>query len=251
MSDYALVFDTETTSVEKPFCYNIGYLVFEVDTGQIVLKRDYVAEQVWHNSMLYTTAYYYEKKAEYISAMKSRKTLMEKFGYICRQLARDIKYYDIKQAYAYNSSFDERVFEYNCDWFKCINPFDNVEILDIRGYFHNVIDNNFKTWCEQNGQFTESGNYSTTAETAYRYITNDLNFIESHTALSDSEIEYEILKYCMTKGCVLGTNYVAKKSIPRQVIKDFIVRQNGSEILRVPCKSVQYRKKANTILLKS
>ena len=30
-----VVFDTETTSVEKPFCYNIGYVIYDTDTDQI------------------------------------------------------------------------------------------------------------------------------------------------------------------------------------------------------------------------
>lgn len=250
MSNYLCVFDTETISVEKPFCYNIGYLIFDTNANEVVLKRDFVIEQVWHNSMLFNTAYYYDKKDQYITAMKSRKTLMEKFGYVCRQMAKDFKFYGIEQAYAYNSNFDERVFEFNCNWFKCLNPFDNIKILDIRGYFHKVIDDTFKAWCEQHEQFTESGNYSTTAEVAYRYITNNLDFIESHTALSDSEIECKILQYCVENGCIYGTDYIAKKSIPREVEKDFIVKCKGEEILRVPCTSVQFRKKSNTVLIK-
>ena len=51
-----LIFDTETTSLEKPFCYNIGYTIFNTDAAEIELKKDYVVEQVWHNPMLFTTA---------------------------------------------------------------------------------------------------------------------------------------------------------------------------------------------------
>lgn len=247
---YALIYDTETTSIEKPFCYNIGYVVLDTDSKEPVLKEDFVCEQVWHNTMLYTTAYYADKKEQYIKAMRSRKTQMEKFGYICRRMARIIKEFDIHEAYAYNSSFDERVFEFNCDWFKCINPFDNVKVLDIRGYFHEILDDNYIKWAEENSKFTESGNYSTTAEDVYRYLTNNLDFIESHTALSDSEIESDILVYCLENGCVLGKDYKAKRSIPRVVEKTFKVKKNGEELLAIPCTNIQFRKKLNTILLK-
>ena len=43
------VFDTETTSLDKPFCYNIGYTLIDTDTWKPVLERDCVVEQVWHN----------------------------------------------------------------------------------------------------------------------------------------------------------------------------------------------------------
>ena len=247
---YIMVYDTETTSIDKPFCYNIGYVIIDIINKVVVLKRDFVCEQVWHNNMLFTTAYYSDKRQDYVKAMRGRKCLMEKFGYICRQMAKDIKDYGIEQAYAFNSSFDERVFEFNCDWFKCINPFDNVAVYDIRGYFHNVLDNDYITWAEDNEKFTESGNYSSTAESVYQYISNDLDFIESHTALDDSEIESEILLYCLDKGCVLGTDYKAKRSIERVVPQEFVVKMNGTEVFKAPTTSAKLYKKKNLLLLK-
>jgi hypothetical protein len=76
-----MVFDTETTNLEKPFCYNIGYVIFDTERREIVAKRDFVVEQVWHNSMLFTTAYYADKREIYVGRMKARKCIMDKFGY--------------------------------------------------------------------------------------------------------------------------------------------------------------------------
>ena len=53
-----MVFDTETTNLEKPFCYNIGYVIMDTESREVRAKRDFVVEQVWHNPMLFTTAYY-------------------------------------------------------------------------------------------------------------------------------------------------------------------------------------------------
>ena len=36
-----------------------------------------------------------------------------------------------------------------------------------------------------------------TAEIIYRFLTNDLNFVESHTGLEDVLIEAQIFAYCM------------------------------------------------------
>ena len=51
-----VVFDTETVNLEKPFCYNIGYTILNVDNGKTLAKRDYVVEQVWHNLPLFESA---------------------------------------------------------------------------------------------------------------------------------------------------------------------------------------------------
>ena len=220
-----MVFDTETTNLEKPFCYNIGYVIFDTESGEIRMSRDYVVEQVWHNSMLFTTAYYADKREIYVNRMKARKVRMEKFGYITQQMYRDITEFEVTDAYAYNSPFDVRVFEYNCEWFKCINPFDNVAVHDIRGYVHKKIawDKAFQEWCDINQQYTESGNYSTTAETLFRYINDDMSFEEEHTALADSEIELAILCECIAKGCEWNEDYKVYRSICKSEIREFEV----------------------------
>ena len=183
-----VIFDTETTNLEKPFCYNIGYKIVNTETDTTLLEKDYVVEQVWHNPMLFTTAYYADKRQLYVSRMKAKKTIMDKFGYICQTMIRDFKAYEIEIAFAYNSPFDIKVFDYNCEWFKCNNPFDNIAIFDIRGYVHKYIafTKEYQDFCETNEYFTESGNYSTTAETLFRYIKQDTDFEEEHTALADS-----------------------------------------------------------------
>ena len=189
-----MVFDTETIDVNKRFCYNVGYVIADTSNGNILAKRDFVVEQIWHNPELFHTAYYHEKRPLYVAALRSRKAILNKWGYICQQMYRDIKNFNITTAYAYNCDFDIGVFDYNCDWFKTINPLDTLEVKDIRDYAYNAfVDEHYKQFCEDNNCFTESGNYSTTAETMYKYVFSNPNFIEAHTALSDSEIEFAIL----------------------------------------------------------
>ena len=220
-----LVFDTETANLEKPFCYNLGYVIFNTDEGKVVLKKDYVIEQVWHNTMLFTTAYYANKRELYVSRMKGRTATMDKWGYVCQRLYRDIVEFEITDGYAYNSGFDEKVFEFNCDWFKTINPLDSIAVHDIRGYVMDKIafTDEYKKFCEEHNLYTESGNYSTTAEAVYRYISGNTEFIEEHTALADSEIECEILAHCIDLGCEWNTDYKVLKVIPREVEKTFTV----------------------------
>ena len=246
-----IIFDTETTSLEKPFCYNIGYVIADSETAEILCERDFVVEQVWHNPMLFTTAYYADKRDLYIVSMRSRKTSMDKFGYICQRMIRDIKNYEVSSAYAYNSSFDEKVFTFNCDWFKCNNPFDNIPVYDIRGYAHHFLcDDEFKKWCEKHEAFSDSGNYSTTAENMYRYISGIDDFTEEHTALADSEIETEILFCSLEAGAEIETEYKAFRSINRPQRKTFTVKRDKEVIFSEECDSIRYMKTNNTIILK-
>lgn len=72
---YALVMDTETTSIEKPFCYDLGWVVLDMDNGRQVENRHYVIEQAWHNLPLFESAYYKDKREE---GSRSRRRLTEK-----------------------------------------------------------------------------------------------------------------------------------------------------------------------------
>lgn len=246
-----VVFDTETVSLEKPFCYNIGYTIVNTESGESLVKRDYVVEQVWHNPMLFITAYYADKRDNYVKAMRSRKTIMAKYGYICQKMIRDFITYNVEGAYAFNSPFDDKVFTYNSEWFKCNNPFDNMPIFDIRGYVHHfMVDGKFKEFCEEFGYLTDSGNYSTTAETMYRYLTGNTEFIEDHTALSDSEIEAEILLECFKRGAKVNTNYEVKRSIKREIEKTLTVNTTNGEKFSFPYKSIRINKDKTEINLK-
>ena len=224
-----IVFDTETTNLEKPFCYNIGYVVRDTETNKNLIEKDFCVEQIWHNLPLFSSAYYADKRPIYVNRMRARKVKLAKFGQVTQEIIRDINNFEIVAAYAYNSPFDEKVFNFNCDWFKCSNPFDLIPIYDIRGYVHNKIafDNDFQMFCETNKYFTEAGNYSTTAETLFRFISQNNDFVEEHTALSDSRIEAEILTECIKRGAEYNREYKIYRSIPRKVDKELNIYING------------------------
>ena len=244
------IFDTETTSIDKPFCYNIGYSIRN-EHNEIILEKDFVVEQIWYNRALFTTAYYADKRSIYVNSMKGRKTIMKKFGYICQEMIRDFKQYNVEMAFAYNSSFDERVFEYNCDWFKCNNPFDTITVKDIRAFAHAfIVNGDYIQFCEQNEYFTESGNYSTTAETVYKYITDDTDFVEAHTALADSQIESDILFACVESGANLLDDYKAKRSINRPIEKTLHIQTAKQEDYYFEYKSIRMNKDKTEIKLK-
>ena len=246
-----MIFDTETISIDKPFCYNIGYVIMRTEDGAILKTADYIVEQVWHNKMLFSTAYYADKRPLYILAMRRREAKLNKYGHICQAMATDIKNYEVKYAFAFNSSFDERVFDFNCDWFKCNNPLETVPVYDIRGYAHHYIcDNVYKKWCEENEKFSESGNYSSTAESVYQFLIQSTDFEEAHTALADSKIESTILYVCLLNGAKIDGDYKPYRSLTRNIKKSFQVKLNKEIIFEKEVCGIRYMKNDNTIILK-
>lgn len=233
-----MVVDTETTSVNKPFCYNVGYVIADLeDNGnfQILEKKEFIVKQVWRNTMLFSTAYYADKKPIYTNKLRHKaeynNICILRYDEIMEEAQKSIDNYNVKIAYAYNSQFDEKVFAFNCEWFRTENPFAEIPFFDIRAYFINAVkdSNDYKAFCEHFKLFTDSENYSTTAETAYKFITNDDTFVEAHTALNDSEIEMEILAKCANWGEKVFEYLPTAKCIERPIEKVFTIQYKGKD----------------------
>lgn len=234
MSEYVLVLDTETTSIDKPFCYDCSWVIMRKSDGQLVDCRANVIEQVWHNLPLFESAYYKEKRQRYIAMMRRHDASLDKWGYVMRKLKQDINKYKIDEVYAYNSDFDDKVITYNCDWFHCNNPLENIAVYDIWGYASEFItgDSDYQDFCELNGRFTDSGNYKGSAEVVHQYLQNDANFVEEHMGLFDSEIEASILYKCVQRGAEWGTSYKVNKVLARNALHPFVIKIDGTEIYK-------------------
>lgn len=244
-----MVFDTETISTTKPFCYNLGYIVVDFEKGESLTIEDLVIEQIYKNKPLFETAYYSEKKPIYISKMKGKTMSMKKFGHACMKMRNDIRKYDITHVYAFNSPFDNRVMNFNCDFFKVKNPLDDVEIRDIRAYAMNSLCNSsdYQHFCEKHELFTESYNYSSNAENLYKYVTQDIDFIEEHTALSDSIIEAKILWECYKLDSNITVPITAPKSIWRNAEKELDIIVDGKPWVSGHCKKVKVKESKDDI----
>ena len=190
-----IVLDTETISLEKPFVYDLGYVIVN-DNGDIIAKKSYVISQVWNNKELFATAYYADKKPLYYARLKSGYSKKVGWGHAMRYLANDIKKYGITEIYAYNSKFDSRALNFMCAWYKVVNGLGGIEIQDIMNFIKPITKSqDFINFCESNGYMT---NHKTPqpqkkAETLYRYLTNNADYEEEHTGLEDSLIELQIL----------------------------------------------------------
>ena len=227
-----LILDTETTSLDKPFCYDISWIILKQETNSIIDMSANVVEQAWHNLPLFESAYYKDKRPKYITMMRNHSATMDKWGYIMGKLARAIRQYNITDVYAYNSDFDDKVIAFNCDWYKCNNPLDNIAIHDIWGYASEFITctDDYKRFCEEHERFTDTGNYKGSAEVVYQYITNNPDFIEEHMGLFDSEIEANILVHCIDLGAKWAQDYKVNKILNRIQETPFKIKVNGQEL---------------------
>ena len=68
------------------------------------------------------------------------------------------------------------------------------------------------------GWISEKGNYKTSAEIAYRYITGEHEFEEEHTGLEDVKIECQILAKCYAQRKKHDSGILGS---PWQIVKKF------------------------------
>ena len=198
-----LVLDTETcNTIEQPLPYDIGYAICDRQ-GNIYLKRSFIVAEVFLDMRdVMQSAYYSEKIPMYWEDIKSGKRIVKNFHFIQEQIKLDIKKYKVKNIGAYNMGFDKKAlnnltryitksrhryfFPYGMKYF-CIWNMACQTILNTKTYIQFAQKNNLVSGCN---------NVLTSAESTYRFLTNNIDFSESHTGLEDVEIEIEIMARC-------------------------------------------------------
>ena len=191
-----LIIDFETIGLEKTFAYDLGYVIADNSTNEVVHQKSYVISQIYNNKELFATGYYANKLPLYVERLKSGYSKKVSWGNAMRFLANDIKKYNVVEIYAYNSKFDAKVIAFMCEWFGVNNPTKDYEFKDIMDYIKPIVSTeDYKEFCKTNGFMTKhkKPQPQKKAETLYRYLKNDLSFEEEHTGLEDSLIELEIL----------------------------------------------------------
>lgn len=197
-----IVLDTETLGVFDARVYDLGYVVANLTDGKIIKARDYIAREVYDNPALMKTAYYANKLPIYEKRLADGYCKKMNWSYILRILARDIKKYGVDGIYAYNSRFDTRSIATTCEKYGVKTNPTADGIIDIwKGITdpHITQTEDYINFCRVNGFMTKHKRPrpQAKAETLFRYITKQTDFIEEHTALEDSKIELEVLRFAL------------------------------------------------------
>ena len=195
-----LVIDTETTNgLEQPLPYDVGYAIVDTSTGEILVKRSFVVAEIFFDKALMKEAFFAEKIPQYWRDIKAKKRVIKPICKIRRFIKADMEEFNVKKVGAYNMGFDNRAtrndirfisgsmvrwfFPYGTEFF-CIWNMACTSILSTEEYVNFAIKNNF---------ISESGNIQTGAEIVYKYITQNVDFVENHTGLEDVLIEIDIM----------------------------------------------------------
>lgn len=212
---YGIMLDTETanTIVEEDgkinllyaLPYDIGFAIIDTK-GNIYEKHSYVNEDIFCDEYtLMKSAYYADKIPQYIRDLAHQDRIL-KTTFEIRQIIFDLcKKYNCQFVCCHNARFDYRALNNIQRWttkskHRYFLPY-GVEVWDTLKMATDVVAKmpTYIKFCEENGFMTKhkKPRPQLTAEVLYRFITDDVDFMESHTGLEDVEIEIEIFKYCM------------------------------------------------------
>lgn len=202
-----LIIDTETTnSLDDPLAYDVGFAVIDED-GQVYEAHSYVVAEIFLDEELMAEAFFADKIPQYWEDIKSGNRELRKLSTICMRLRDCMKRWGIDTVIAHNMRFDYRSTNLTQRYltgskYRYFFPY-GVQIWDTLKMARNVFKNDeaYSEFCYENKYLTKRGQRRYTAEILYRYLTNDNNFVESHTGLEDVMIEKEIFCECMRRGC--------------------------------------------------
>lgn len=221
-----MVLDVEGASNCRP--YNIGYIIGD-KYGNIYEKRSIaILPCIWENlqnSNSFTKRMTHKNIQEVLNDIENNNS---KYCYSSTEkvkelILKDCLQYRINEIWSYtlfDKSALKRLFQ------------DDFQVLEKSIAFYDIVpaivhtsllNKKYVKWCRKNGYVTEKGNIQTKAEIVYRYLTGKTNFKEEHTALSDSEIEFEILLSAINSGKKIDRK---EKRLSWKVFKQFCETEN-------------------------
>lgn len=211
---YILVVDTETANtiqnedgsmdMSDVLVYDCGWAVVDkygtvYDTASFVNRDIFV-----HERELMRTAYYAKKIPQYAEDLRAGRRAMASTYEIRQAMLAAMEKYRIIHVSAHNAHFDSNGLNRTQSYttmgrFRYWFPFNSGVIWwDTMKMAQDVICvmPTYIKFCEKHGYLLKNGKPRKTAEILYRFITGDVDFVESHTGLEDVMIEKEILAYC-------------------------------------------------------
>ena len=201
---YFLTIDTETANnMDNPFVFDIGGAIHDKQ-GNVMETFSFIVKEVFYGMPdLMAECFYQSKLPMYRAQIKQGFRQVKSWYEIRTHIHKLCDKYSVKAIIAHNMRFDyrstnttQRYLTYSK--YRYFFPKD-IPLLDTLSMARDTIvkQKTYIRFCENNGYCTKNGKPRATAEILYRYITNDVNFTESHTGLEDVLIEKEIFVKCI------------------------------------------------------
>ena len=212
---YIIMLDTETCNtlvdekgnldMSSVLVYDLGWQVID-KRGRVYEQKSYICREIFFGETdLMTSAYYADKIPKYMNEIARGERKVVSFYEMRKDLIETMERYNTKTVSAHNARFDYNALNITQRWltkskYRYFFPY-GTEIWDTLKMARSVVAKTptYKRFCEENGYMTKNNQVRLTAEILFRYITRDLDFIESHTGLEDVDIERQILAYCFRK----------------------------------------------------
>lgn len=256
-----MVLDTETLGW-KPERIDLNHKVFDLgykiidSEGKTYSQGSFIVSEFWFD-IIRDYAFYKEKIHYYLDYVESGYTKVLEYNLIMEYLKHECEVYEVDYLVAYNLGFDDRVLKTTYSYFNQELPvidcdiFSNLIKFDL---YHVVCQTILATpkyikWASKNyihGHVKmETTNVSTGAESCYAYITNTPDFIEQHTALSDVEIECDILVEALktSKDYDISINSQSWRLVNNRKDKDFLVERANPMVFTSVMKEKRRKKK--------
>lgn len=189
---YFMILDTETCG---DLVFDYGYTVID-RKGNIVAEGSFVCKEfmddperldMFHDRFTKTKIAQY-----YFSLYMGRNEFTVMPFSLIRSTINNVRKIFNATVCAYNAKFDVSHLLKTAQYFGYDQFFKgDVKFMDIWAMALSVLCNsrNYFKFCAKHGLTTAKGHPQTSAEAVYRYLTNDANFEEKHTARADCEIE--------------------------------------------------------------
>jgi hypothetical protein len=211
LKNVIMVLDTETASLQGAV-YDVGYTIADAK-GNILLTKTFLIEEVFTDSKKMMGAFFASKMfTHYARMLQDGLIRIESWQHVVDNMRWDTDQHNVNIIAAYNLPFDRRVLAETHKALGYVRPIlPRMKQLDLYRFACEAKLNTqlYRDCATANNWLTDAGNFRTNAECAYRYISGNWDFIESHTALHDAIIETEIMAAC----------FRAHKKIPYNVIK--------------------------------
>ena len=219
--------ERKNIAIAKPLIYDLGWKVIDAQ-GRTYARKNYLISEIFSVPAIFDTAYYASKRCVYLEKLEKGEIILTDWKTASAELVEDMdacvavgaynSMFDYKKAIPFTDLYISKLYSPDFhDWLnyqnkklpwlatghKNENPngFDET-IFRFRGKEYPLFDlwglscrhilncDEYKNMCLDNDWQTASGKYfKTSAETAFRFFSETLDFEEAHTAIDDAEIE--------------------------------------------------------------
>ena len=217
-------------AITKPLIYDLGWKIVDRN-GTVYHRENYLITEVFSVPSVFDTAYYAEKRPIYLEKLRKGEIVLTNWETAITALIADLEVceavgaynsmFDFKKAIPFTELYISKLYsadfhnwlawqERSCEWLAEGGKVEGQQAFEesvfrFRGKTYPLFDlwglscehilncDEYKQMCIDQKWETASGKYfKTSAETAYRFLSGNLTFDESHTAIDDCDIESQL-----------------------------------------------------------